>query len=245
MADGVIGWDAVLEGHLAAEQCKVLASARIGMAGAGGLGSNCAVFLARTGIRDFVIADPDVVALSNLNRQHFFPRHLGLPKVEALGAVLRELNPSVILRLEQRALDGLSACALFAGCDIVVEAVDDPKVKKNLVEALLLAGHRVVSASGMAGWGGIPMTARKLGSRLVVVGDHVRSWPRKPLRAPLRPRSPDPLANYPDWQRNGLTALVKAGVINSPDYWANKFGEAIKVGEIIGILGKMMEQPTE
>ena len=56
---------------------------------------------------------------------------------------------------------------------------------------------------------------------------------------------PDPLANYPDWQRNGLTALVKAGFINSPDYWANKFGEAIKVGEIIGILGKMMEQPTE
>ena len=126
----------------------------IGMAGAGGLGSNCAVFLARTGIRDFVIADPDVVALSNLNRQHFFPRHLGLPKVEALGAVLRELNPSVILRLEQRALDGPSACGLFAGCDIVVEAVDDPEVKKNLVEALLLAGHRVVSASGMAGWGG-------------------------------------------------------------------------------------------
>ena len=165
MADGVIGWDAVLEGHLAAEQCKVLASARIGMAGAGGLGSNCAVFLARTGIRDFVIADPEV---------------------EALGAVLRELNPSVILRLEQRALDGLSACALFAGCDIVVEAVDDPKVKKNLVEALLLAGHRVVSASGMAGWGGIPMTARKLGSRLVVVGDHVSGI--GPGMPPLAPR---------------------------------------------------------
>lgn len=65
--------------------------------------------------------------------------------------------------------------------------------------------------------------------------------PESPSPAP----GPDPLANYPDWQRNGLTALVKAGVINSPDYWANKFGEAIKVGEIIGILGKMMEQPTE
>ena len=62
--------------------------------------------------------------------------------------------------------------------------------------------------------------------------------------APESP-SPAPEPNYPDWQRNGLTALVKAGVINSPDYWANKFGEAIKVGEIIGILGKMMEQPTE
>ena len=65
--------------------------------------------------------------------------------------------------------------------------------------------------------------------------------PESPSPAP----EPDPLANYPDWQRNGLTALVKAGVINSPDYWANKFGEEIKVGEIIGILGKMMEQPTE
>lgn len=65
--------------------------------------------------------------------------------------------------------------------------------------------------------------------------------PESPSPAP----EPDPLVNYPDWQRNGLTALVKAGVINSPDYWANKFGEAIKVGEIIGILGKMMEQPTE
>lgn len=65
--------------------------------------------------------------------------------------------------------------------------------------------------------------------------------PESPSPAP----EPAPLANYPDWQRNGLTALVKAGVINSPDYWANKFGEAIKVGEIIGILGKMMEQPTE
>lgn len=65
--------------------------------------------------------------------------------------------------------------------------------------------------------------------------------PERPSPAP----EPDPLAKYPDWQRNGLTALVKAGFINSPDYWANKFGEAIKVGEIIGILGKMMEQPTE
>ena len=194
--DGIVGWDAVLEGHLAAEQCKVLAvgAHRHGRSGRVRL-QLCRSFWARTGIRDFVIADPDVVALSNLNRQHFFPRHLGLPKVEALGAVLRELNPSVILRLEQRALDGPSACGLFAGCDIVVEAVDDPEVKKSLVEALLLAGHRVVSASGMAGWGGVPMTARKLGSRLVVVGDHVSGI--GPGMPPLAPRVSWP----PLWSR--------------------------------------------
>ena len=50
------------------------------------------------------------------------------------------------------------------------------------------------------------------------------------------------LQDTPQAAADKLEAL---GVINSPDYWANKFGEAIKVGEIIGILGKMMEQPTE
>lgn len=179
-------WNRVLEGHLTEEQRGRLSAVCIGIAGAGGLGSNCAVLLARSGIRRFVIADADVVSLSNLNRQHFFPRHLGMPKVEALADVLRELNPAVELRLEQAMLDGSSACALFAGCDVVVEAVDDPQIKKTLVEALLVAGHRVVSASGMAGWGGGPMTSRKFGPRLVVVGDHVSGI--GPGRPPLAPR---------------------------------------------------------
>ncbi len=46
-------------------------------------------------------------------------------------------------------------------------------MKKTLVEALLRQGHSVVSASGMAGWGGPPMTARRVGTRLTVVGDFI------------------------------------------------------------------------
>ena len=38
----------------------------------------------------------------------------------------------------------------------------------------------------LAGWGGVPMTARKLGSRLVVVGDHVSGI--GPGMPPLAPR---------------------------------------------------------
>lgn len=171
MEKAAIDWESVLESHLSEAQRARLAAARVGVAGAGGLGSNCAVFLVRSGIRRLVIADPDVVSPSNLNRQHFFPRHLGLAKVEALGGVLRELNPALDLTLVPKALDAESACALFAGCDVVVEAVDEPAVKKTLVEALLRRGHSVVSASGMAGWGGPPMTARRIGQRLTVVGD--------------------------------------------------------------------------
>ena len=43
-----------------------------GIAGCGGLGSNCAVALARCGIGKLVLADFDVIQESNLNRQYFF-----------------------------------------------------------------------------------------------------------------------------------------------------------------------------
>ena len=152
---------------------QVLAASHVAVFGVGGVGSFAAEALARAGVGAITLVDHDTVSLTNLNRQHFFPRHLGLPKVEALGEVLRELNPALDLTLVPQALDADSACALFAGCDVVVEAVDDPAMKKTLVEALLRQGHSVVSASGMAGWGGPPMTARRVGTRLTVVGDFI------------------------------------------------------------------------
>ena len=44
----------------------------VGIAGAGGLGSNCAASLARTGVGKLIIADFDVVSEANLNRQFYF-----------------------------------------------------------------------------------------------------------------------------------------------------------------------------
>ena len=178
-------WNTVLETHLTPEQIAVLGGVCIGVIGAGGLGSNCALMLARSGIRHFVIADPDVVSVSNLNRQQFFPRDLGRHKVEALGETLRLLNPEITLRLVPAAVEP-ATCALFDGCAVVVEAVDEPTVKKSLVEALLLRGHTVVSASGMAGWGGPVMATRKLGRRLIVVGDHCNEI--APGCPPMAPR---------------------------------------------------------
>ena len=49
-----------------------LSGFRVGIAGAGGLGSNCAISLARTGVGTIVIADFDIVEASNLTRQYSF-----------------------------------------------------------------------------------------------------------------------------------------------------------------------------
>ena len=46
-----------------------MASSRVGIAGAGGLGSNCALALARAGVGNLVVIDMDVVERTNLNRQ--------------------------------------------------------------------------------------------------------------------------------------------------------------------------------
>ena len=63
-------------------------------AGLGGLGSNVAVQLARTGVGHLHLIDYDCVDLSNLNRQHYFIRHLGKPKTDALRGTASG-NPSV------------------------------------------------------------------------------------------------------------------------------------------------------
>ena len=50
---------------------------RVGIAGAGGLGSNCAVALARSGVGTLVIADFDIIEAANLNRQYYFTDQIG------------------------------------------------------------------------------------------------------------------------------------------------------------------------
>ena len=161
-----------------------LSAARVGIAGAGGLGSNAALMLARSGVEDFLLIDHDVVAPSNLNRQQYWPRHVGRPKVEALGEVLRELNPHIRLELAQVRLTAANLPGFLAGCPIWVEAFDAPEAKTLLVERALLSGRRVASASGMAGVGGPPMGRRRLGN-LVLVGDFQSDIADAP---PLAPR---------------------------------------------------------
>ena len=64
-------------------------------------------------------------------------------------------------------------------------------------------------------------------------------------QSPAEPPEPDPLAQFPEWQREGLTRLVESGIINSPDVWAARYGTPITVGEIFGILGRMCQTPEE
>lgn len=155
----------------AAERARIEA-ARVGVAGAGGLGSNCLAHLVRCGVRRFVIADFDTVSESNLNRQFFFADQLGMPKVEAVAANLRRINPALELELHPERVTAENAVRRFGSCDVTVEAFDDPDAKTMLIRALLPLGKPVVAASGIAGWGrSNTMRVQRIGQRLYMAGD--------------------------------------------------------------------------
>ena len=158
--------------YLTPAERAVLEKVRIGVAGAGGLGSNCAMHLVRSGIRHLVVADFDVVGESNLNRQFFFRDQLGMKQVDALKANLLRIDPEADVQAVDVRLDAASTRELFENCDIVVEAFDVVEAKTMILSTLMPLGMRLVTASGLAGWGkSNAMRVRKMGANVVVVGD--------------------------------------------------------------------------
>lgn len=147
---------------------------RVGIAGAGGLGSNCAVALARCGVGTLVISDFDVIEEPNLNRQYYFINQVGMMKTEALKETIALINPEVTVIIHQKRLSRNNIPQIFAGCNVIVEAFDVTEMKEMLIETvqLKMPGVPVIIGSGMAGWGkSDTIRYRKIDNSLHVCGD--------------------------------------------------------------------------
>ncbi|MEG6585848.1 sulfur carrier protein ThiS adenylyltransferase ThiF [Dendrosporobacter sp. 1207_IL3150] len=142
-----------LERYLPADKLSIIQTKKIGIAGAGGLGSNCAQMLVRSGFMSFLVADFDVIEYSNLNRQFYFADQVGKYKVEVLRENLRRVNKDLMIETITDKIDESNVEKIFADCDIIVEAFDKAVYKKLIVETYLKTDKFLVSASGLAGWG--------------------------------------------------------------------------------------------
>lgn len=169
------GWNGFEEAVAAAlgpDNLKKIQQVTVGIAGAGGLGSNCAVNLVRSGFRKFVIVDFDKIEYSNLNRQFYFYHQVGRSKVEALQENLLAINPNLQLEMIQVKIEEDNMEAIFKECHIIVEAFDQAYYKKMLVEQYINTDKLVVSASGIAGWGNSDeIKVHKIKEKLYVIGD--------------------------------------------------------------------------
>ncbi len=134
--------------------CVRLAGCRVLLAGLGGVGSFAAEALARAGVGQLTIADFDVVAASNLNRQLCALRStLGMNKAEVIAARIADINPDCELRIRDAFLsvDDMPALVREDGYDHVVDAIDSLSSKAALLAAALDAGVPVAASMGAGG----------------------------------------------------------------------------------------------
>ncbi|WP_338986598.1 sulfur carrier protein ThiS adenylyltransferase ThiF [Fusobacterium animalis] len=155
-----------------------LKEAKVCILGLGGLGSNVAVLLARSGIGSLKLVDFDTVEVSNLNRQQYRISHIGIKKTEAMKNIIREINPFVEVEILDIKVDRENIYSIVGDIEIVVEAFDRAETKAMLMEELLTNTNKiVVSASGMAGLGSAnEIVTRKIRNNFYLIGDNYSDY---------------------------------------------------------------------
>ncbi len=147
----------------------------VGIAGAGGLGSNIALALTRAGIGKLIIADPDSVTTANLARQQYFLNQVGLPKVAALKDNLRRISPFTNVLTYPLRITPVNLESIFGQADILLEAFDEAAEKQMLIETWQsrYPDKVIIAASGIAGVGRNDLFRTERSGNLYLVGDGV------------------------------------------------------------------------
>ncbi|MDD5504619.1 MAG: sulfur carrier protein ThiS adenylyltransferase ThiF [Candidatus Omnitrophica bacterium] len=160
-------------------------SVKVAIAGCGGLGSNCAFNLVRSGITRLKLIDFDFVEQSNLNRQFFFYSQIGMPKPDALAQNLMAINPELKLDIVKEKIRDGNIKDMFSDCQVVVEALDGAREKAMIAEALLGEGKFIVSASGVAGFGNTDrIKVHRIKKNFILVGDLETGSDKMPVLSP-------------------------------------------------------------
>jgi adenylyltransferase/sulfurtransferase len=125
-----------------------LRAARVLIAGAGGLGSPLALYLAAAGVGHITITDHDHIELSNLQRQvaHTTER-LGMGKAESAAIAMHQVNPEIAVRALRTRLDAANVHSLIADHDMVCDGTDNFETRFLLADACVAARKTLVSAA--------------------------------------------------------------------------------------------------
>ena len=103
-----------------------LRSAKVLIAGVGGLGSPIALYLAGAGVGCIGLIDDDVVSLTNLQRQVLYTEDdLGQLKAVCAARRLAALNSDIRLTAYPERLTAENARRLVDGYDLVVDGCDN------------------------------------------------------------------------------------------------------------------------
>ncbi|GAB3571613.1 molybdopterin-synthase adenylyltransferase MoeB [Spirosoma luteolum] len=194
-----------------------LKNARVLVVGAGGLGCPVLLYLTAAGVGTIGVVDPDVVDLSNLQRQVLYTTdEVGKSKAKTAVSHLNRLNPELRFDAHATALDYSNARSLIQDYDIIVDCTDNFKVRYLVNDVCVTLGKPFV-------YGAI----HRFEGQVAVLNADLGDGQRGPTYRCLYPEYPNEL-EIPNCNDTGVLGVLP-GVIGT--YQAN---EVIKLLTGIG-----------
>jgi molybdopterin/thiamine biosynthesis adenylyltransferase len=137
---------------LTEEECVLLHGKRVAVIGCGGLGGHLIDQLARIGVGFIRAVDGDVFEPSNLNRQLLSEVPLlGTGKAKAAADRIARVNPNIMIDAVETFLTQENAPQIIAGCDAVLDGLDNIESRKILAAACREAGIPYIFGA-IQGW---------------------------------------------------------------------------------------------
>jgi ThiF family len=110
-----------------------LGQLRVAVVGVGGTGSAVCEQLARLGVRNLLLVDPDALGISNVSRVYGSePDQVGQPKVEVAANHLRHIAPGITVRTVIGDTTRLEIARLLSGEDVIFGCTDDEAGRMTL-----------------------------------------------------------------------------------------------------------------
>lgn len=112
-------------GWLTTKEQSILQHKRIATAGAGGVGSEHLVTLARLGIGKFQISDFDEYEVHNFNRQAgAFMSTVNQPKVDVMAKVIKDINPEAEVNSFPTGINEHNVDEFLKDVDVYIDSLD-------------------------------------------------------------------------------------------------------------------------
>ena len=133
-------------------ECEILKTRRVLVVGCGGLGGHIIDMLTRIGIGSIRVADGDAFDVTNLNRQLLSQVPLlGVSKAKAAIEHIARVNPDAKAEAVVSFMTKENVRELIAGCDVVMDALDNVPSRRILAAACDEAGIPYVYGA-IQGW---------------------------------------------------------------------------------------------
>lgn len=119
--------------------------------GVGGVGGYTVTSLIRSGIKNIIIIDYDIIDITNINRQIIaYHSTIGQKKVDVLEKMLLDINPDVNVIKYDLFLNNDNINEIFAKhkIDYIVDACDSIPTKKAIIEYSIKNNIKLISSMG-------------------------------------------------------------------------------------------------